>query len=214
MIVLYWMTPDPITVSENDSLLDVWRALRTREIRRLPVVRGEDELVGLIGRADLYRYISSEQMAGPEEGVRATLEKIPVATAMTREPATCSANEPLEAVSERMRAIKVGAFPVLHRGHLVGIISETDFLRALGELAWHDSGASRITIKVPKSSAPERTYEVVDLCRRYETQLLAVLTHSVLEDSATMTTLRVRGARVADLVAALWKAGFDVVDES
>jgi acetoin utilization protein AcuB len=166
----------------------------------------------MVARSDLYRFVSREAALGPEEGVRATLGGIRVAEAMSAEPATCEANEPLEAVSERMRARKVGAFPVLHRGHLVGIISESDILRALGELAWHDSGASRLTVKFPGSAAPERTYELVELCRRHRTELLAVLTHPVLEDSATMTTLRVRGEKIDELVDALWRAGFDVVD--
>jgi len=212
MIVLYWMTPDPVTVSEQDSLLSVWRSMREHGIRRLPVVRDGDQIVGLVGRTDLYRFITREEARGPEEGVRDRLERIRVAEAMTIAPATCEAGEPLEAASERMRTLKVGAFPVLHRGHLVGIISETDMLRALGELAWHDSGASRITIKVDGSAPPERTYELVDLCRRYGAALLAVLTHPVLADSATMTTLRLRGDRIDELVEALWHAGFDVVD--
>jgi len=212
MLVLYWMTPDPITVTERDSLLHAWRTLRDRGIRRLPVVRGGDQLVGLIGRSDLYRYITREEARGPEEGVRAALEGVPVREAMTSSPATCEAGEPLEAASERMRTLKVGAFPVLHRGHLVGIISETDMLRALGELAGHDSGASRITVKVDGDAPAERTYELVDLCRRHGTALLAVLTHPILADSATMTTLRVQGERIDELVDALWRAGFDVVD--
>jgi hypothetical protein len=101
---------------------------------------------------------------------------------------------------------------VLHRGHLVGIISETDMLRALGELAWHDSGAPRITIKVDGSAPASRIYELVDLCRRYGAEILAVLTHPVLADSATMTTLRLRAERIEELVEALWQSGFDVVD--
>lgn len=214
MIVLYWMTPDPITVTETDSLLDVWQHVRTRRIRRLPVVRDEDHLVGMVGRADLYRYVSREEVHGPEEGVRPALAPVQVREAMSAEPATCDAQEHLEAVSERMRTLKVGAFPVLHRGHLVGIISEVDILRALGELAWHASGASRITVKVSGPAIPQRTYEIVDLCRRYELELLAVLKHPILGDSAIMTTLRVHGDRVDDFVTALWKAGFDVVDRA
>ena len=212
MIVLYWMTPDPVTVVARDSLLKVWRLLREHKIRRLPVVEEGDHLIGLIGRADLYRYVTREEVRGPEEGVRAALEEIRVRDAMSREPETCEAHAPLESVADRMRRLKLGAFPVLHRGHLVGIISETDILGALGELAGLESGADRITLKVDGSGEP--LYQVVDLCRRYSLELIAVLTHAVLEDRATMTTLRVRGARVDDFVEALWKAGFDVVDRS
>jgi acetoin utilization protein AcuB len=212
MIVLYWMTPDPVTVTEEDSLLAAHRLCAERGFRRIPVVRDGDLLAGIVARADIDRHLPRGASGVPAAADLAALQAIRIADVMTPDPATCEAGEPLEAVSERMRARKVGAFPVLHRGHLVGIITESDILRALGELAWHDSGASRLTIKEPGSAAPERTYELVDLCRRHGTELLAVLTHPVLEDSAMMTTLRVRGERVDELVDALWRAGFDVVD--
>ncbi len=214
MIVLYWMTPDPFTVTAEQSLFEVWGLLRDNEIRRLPVVKDEDQLVGLIGRADLYRFASRDAVRGPAEGVREILETITVGEVMSRDPTTCEVSEHLELVSERMRKIKVGAFPVLSRGHLVGIISETDLLRALGELAGVASGAVRITLRVPTESDAERTFEIVDLCRRHSLVLSSVLTHQILEDSATMTTLRVRGDRVDDFVQALWKAGFNVVDRA
>ena len=225
MIVLYWMTPDPVTVTAEDSLFDVWQLLRAHAIRRVPVVEDEDRLVGLIGRADLYRFASRAQVRGPAAGVRDSLEPIRVGDVMSQDPTTCEVNDHLEVVSEKMRKLKIGAFPVLSRGHLVGIISETDLLRALGELAGVDSGAERITVRVPTSQDGERTCEIVDLCRRYSLELTAVLTHQILEDSATMTTLRVReqqssaegenaGKKVDEFVQALWKAGFNVVDRS
>jgi len=133
---------------------------------------------------------------------------------MSRDPSTCNAKEPLEAAAERMRTEIVGAFPVLHHGHLVGILSETDILRAITELAGLGTETCRITAKVSGPRAPGALYEVVDLCRRYGLELRAVLTHRILEDSATLTTVRVRGERVEDLIEALWKAGFDVVDRA
>ena len=214
MIVLYWMTPDPHTVTAEQSLLDVWRILREHTIRRLPVVEDEDRLIGLVGRADLYRFASRRAVHGEEAGVRDLLGPVKVGDAMSGDPATCDVSEHLEKVSDRMRRLKVGAFPVLARGHLVGIISETDMLRALGELAGLGSGAERITLRVPGLENGERRFEVVDLCRRYAMTIIALLTHPILADSATMITLRVRGDRADDLVSALWKAGFDVVDRA
>ncbi len=214
MIVLYWMTPDPLTITEEDSLLKVWRILRGKHIRRLPVVQGEDRVVGMVGRADILRIITKDAYLGPESAVKDQLVGTKVGEVMAHEPATCEVGDHLEEVSERLRQLKVGALPVLHRGHLVGIISETDIFRALSELAWHDSGASRITVKSSGESDLKRTFEITDLCRKFGLELLAVLTHPVLEDSAMMTTLRVRGEKVAEFTKELWKAGFNVVDES
>ena len=211
MIVLYWMTPDPITVTEEVTLLEVWRILRDHGIRRLPVVVGDDQLVGMVGRSDLYRYVTRDAARGPEEGIRAALEGVTVQDAMSTELVTCEVNDPLEEVSEKMRVAKLGAFPVLSRGHLVGIISETDLLGALGELAGLGSGSDRITIRVAEDPENDDLFNIVDLCRRYSLELIAVLTHPILADSAIMTTLRVRGERVDDFVQELWKSGLHVV---
>lgn len=46
------MTADPLTVSEETSLDEVVRVMEKRQIKRLPVVRG-NELVGIVSRANL-----------------------------------------------------------------------------------------------------------------------------------------------------------------
>ena len=54
----------------------------------------------------------------------------------------------------------------------------------------------------------------MDLCRRLHLELLAVLTHPILEGSAVMATLRVDGPGVDKFVKALWDTGYKVVDVS
>ena len=46
------MTADPLTVSEETSLDEVVRVMEKRQIKRLPVVRG-NEVVGIVSRANL-----------------------------------------------------------------------------------------------------------------------------------------------------------------
>jgi CBS domain-containing protein len=50
------MTPDPVTVTEAASLEEAGRLLEENDIKRLPVVC-DDELVGIIARADMVRAI-------------------------------------------------------------------------------------------------------------------------------------------------------------
>ena len=191
MIILYWMTPDPAVASEDQSLLCAFEEMRKKKVRRLPVVRGED-LVGIIGRADLHRWVPPGELGGDlSVDGRAALERARVADAMTRDPHTCDAYDHVEHVSEKMRQTKVGAFPVLNRGHLVGIISEVDLLGALAELSHYGEGGKRITLQIPIDQKIDMLYNIVDLARRSGLELLAVLTHPILDESANMATLNV-----------------------
>jgi CBS domain-containing protein len=46
------MTPDPVTVTEHTALEDIVKLMEKRQIKRLPVVRG-NEVVGIVSRANL-----------------------------------------------------------------------------------------------------------------------------------------------------------------
>ena len=48
------MTPNPITVGEDMPLDEVVQLIELRDIKRLPVMRG-DQLVGVVSRGDLLR---------------------------------------------------------------------------------------------------------------------------------------------------------------
>ena len=50
------MTADAVTVEEDVSLAEAGEIMLTRRIRRLPVVRGDRTLVGLLTRMDLVRH--------------------------------------------------------------------------------------------------------------------------------------------------------------
>lgn len=52
------MTPDPITIDENTSLEQIVRLMEARNVKRFPVMRG-DEIVGMVTRADFLTAIAS-----------------------------------------------------------------------------------------------------------------------------------------------------------
>jgi CBS domain-containing protein len=52
------MTSEPITVTEDATLEDIVYAMETNDIKRLPVMRG-DNLVGIVSRANLLQAVAS-----------------------------------------------------------------------------------------------------------------------------------------------------------
>ncbi|MGE3166640.1 MAG: CBS domain-containing protein [Planctomycetota bacterium] len=214
MIILYWMTPDPVVVEHTASLLDAVGLMQRHGVRRLPVVTGGDQLCGIVSRNDAMRHVGRldfTQPVGPE--LERALSVVAVTDAMTPNPATCDSHDYVESVCERMGREKVGAYPVLRRDHLVGIVSETDLLRALAELAYASRPGRRITLRFPADIDHEYVYRVVSLCRRFRLHLQAILTHPILDEQALMMTLRLSGEQVDELVALLRTQGYKVVDD-
>jgi CBS-domain-containing membrane protein len=52
------MTPNPVTVAEDTPLEDIVRIIEQHNVKRLPVVRG-DQLVGIVTRSDLLRAVAT-----------------------------------------------------------------------------------------------------------------------------------------------------------
>jgi CBS-domain-containing membrane protein len=52
------MTPDPVTVAEDTPLEDIVRIIEQHNVKRLPVVRG-DQLVGIVTKSDLLQAVAT-----------------------------------------------------------------------------------------------------------------------------------------------------------
>jgi acetoin utilization protein AcuB len=118
MYVRDWMTEQLEIAHPDDDVALVRRRLHDRRIRQMPVV-AEGRLVGIITDRDL----RSER----DPAAR-------VVAVMTPDPATVGPGTPIEDAAVLLRARKIGALPVVEAGALVGIVSESDLLRAFVEL--------------------------------------------------------------------------------
>lgn len=54
------MTTDLVTAREEDSLIDLMRSMRRKGVRRIPVVGGQDELIGVVALDDVLNVLSEE----------------------------------------------------------------------------------------------------------------------------------------------------------
>lgn len=54
------MTTDLVTAREDDSLIDLMHSMRRKGVRRIPVVGGQGELVGLVAVDDVLDILSQE----------------------------------------------------------------------------------------------------------------------------------------------------------
>ncbi len=124
-----YMTPNPVTVGPEESLMDALGVMRVRKVRRLPVAVG-GVLVGLVTEGDLKRAEPSV-LNGSEEDFNRVMEATPVSRIMVQAPVTVTAATPLLAAAETLYTTKYGALPVVDGDRVVGILTDNDMVRAL-----------------------------------------------------------------------------------
>ncbi len=111
------MTKNPTFVREQTKVGDAIDLLHTMEIRHLPVVNDEREVVGMLSDRDL-RAVRPDGMA------------VKVSSLMSGDVLAVEEEDDVKEVVELMLENKIGAVPVVDgEGVLVGIISYVDVLR-------------------------------------------------------------------------------------
>lgn len=123
------MTPQPVALAPLDTLEQARFLLERYPFRHLPVV-DLCELVGIVSDRDL---LLARSLPPAGRGSRAVVrvQELMHAPVRTVEPATRARSAVQTLLEER-----IGALPVVTgAGRLVGIVSTSDFLRALGRCA-------------------------------------------------------------------------------
>lgn len=107
--------------------------MRTRRIRHLPVVDGDGGLVGIVTDRDLRQVIFDPMVQARAGHVPDLLRTLTVGEIMTRAVVTTRPETLLREAALLMHEQKVGALPVVSRGRVVGILSETDVLKTFSQ---------------------------------------------------------------------------------
>ena len=128
-----FMTPEPVTVSEQDSMGEALLVMRRHQIRHLPVVNG-NLLVGIVTDRDLRRASPSLLSGIAEDKYQEVIESTPVSRIMTREPFTVRLDTDLVDAVRILVDKRISSLPVVNGAELVGIFTEIDALRVLVEV--------------------------------------------------------------------------------
>ncbi|HEY6547701.1 MAG TPA: CBS domain-containing protein [Vicinamibacteria bacterium] len=126
------MTPDPVTLPPEESLMEALQMMRLRGIRRIPIMVG-DKLVGLLTEGDLKRAEPST-LSDTQEHFAQVMEGTQVARIMIENLLTTTPDTPLVDAARMLWANKYGALPVLENERLVGILTDNDLLGTLVRL--------------------------------------------------------------------------------
>ena len=127
------MTGAPITVSPDTSVLDARRHMLKERIRHL-LVTDDRRLVGIITDRDIRLNLPSQATSLSMWEVNYLLAKLTVGQVMTKGVIIIGPDQDARAAAQLMLEHKVGALPVLDGEVLIGILTETDILRAFARV--------------------------------------------------------------------------------
>jgi acetoin utilization protein AcuB len=122
------------TVRPESTLSAAARLMRDQKIRHLPVVDGVGDLVGILTARDLRQALFAPAVQAEGTNLPAVLDALTVGDVMTRGVVSVRAVASIRDAARMMHERRLGALPVVEGGRLVGILTETDVLRAFQEL--------------------------------------------------------------------------------
>lgn len=123
------MTRGVHSLSPDSNLAEVSALMNRRRIRHVPVVDDDARVVGLVSQRDLLRGALGGGGDLPPSIQRAYLRSIPVDEVMVQEVETVGPETLIRDAAQRMLDLKIGSLLVTEESRLIGILTETDFVR-------------------------------------------------------------------------------------
>ena len=125
------MTQGVFAVGVEDDLETVTNLMDDRNIRHAPVVDAAGNLVGLVTQRDLLRTGLGGQGQLPPEAERHARLHIHVGEIMIPDVVTARPDQDIRDAARIMLDNKFGCLPVVEGQRLVGIVTESDFVRLM-----------------------------------------------------------------------------------
>jgi acetoin utilization protein AcuB len=130
MTIRELMTGALITADPEMPILDARQLMVTEKIRHLLVRKGKGELLGIVTDRDIRLNLPSKATSLSVWEINHLLTKLTVGQVMTSSVITAGPDRLARDAAQLMLDHKIGAVPVLDGGQLIGIITETDIVRA------------------------------------------------------------------------------------
>lgn len=127
------MTPDPFTLQPRDTLAALYDLMDSHRVRHVPIVDADGELVGLLTHTDLAMSALGSLSDLPLSQERDLLQRRRVREVMVTDLETVEPDTSLAEAATTLFENKIGCLPVVEGSRLVGILTESDFVRRFVE---------------------------------------------------------------------------------
>jgi acetoin utilization protein AcuB len=202
------MTKNPITVDSETLVLDAQKIMKEKSIRRLPVV-DKGKLVGIVTKHDLLEASPSPATSLSIHELNYLLARMKVKEVMKKNPFTLDPDTPFEEALRIGQDKKIGSFPVMDQGKLVGIITESDVVRFLTRALGLREEGSRVTIEGLGGKFGDLE-KIIAIANQQKTIILSMISLPRPDKKDWMIVLRLKTTNPDPIVRDFKKAGFNV----
>ena len=127
------MSHELFTLGRNETLRVAEDLMKQERIRHIPVLDTDGVLAGIVTQRDLFRGILLRSLGYGSRAEERLLDSLLVKDAMHDEVVTTTPDTPLADAARVMLEKKIGCLPVVDGDQLVGLVSESDFVRRFAE---------------------------------------------------------------------------------
>jgi len=203
------MTKNPLTVDSETPIFEAKGIMKENNIRRLPVV-DKGKLVGIITERMILEASPSPATSLSIHEVHYLISKMKVKDIMVRNPIIISPDTTFKDVLLLGQEKRIGSFPVVDKGKLVGITTESDLVRFITTIWGAKEKASTLIIE-GVSQRFGLFKEVVSIIDRHEVPILSIMTYIPPDRVDCNLIIRVGTKEVDSLMRDLKKARFKVI---
>lgn len=126
------MTTQLVILNTTDSLEKAEHLFKKHNIRHIPVVEGQQKIVGMLSLTDLLRISFADGAYEDEEDIESVVyEMFTLTQVMAKKIKSVSPQTSVKEVAELLAAKEFHAVPVVEDGDLVGIVTTTDLIKYL-----------------------------------------------------------------------------------
>ena len=122
------MSEKVATVARRDTVEIADGVMTMGHIRHLPVLEGT-EVVGILSQRDLFRSALGAALASGIQRPQEIMRMLEVGDVMTTPAVTIEPEAPVQEAARAMEEKRIGCLPVVEKGRLIGILTDTDILR-------------------------------------------------------------------------------------
>ena len=128
------MSKPVITVDVKAKAFDAFNLMTDHGVRHLPVINQDEELVGVISHRDLVAHDAFDDEPRTDE-ISDALRNKHVGDLMSPNPETVIADMDVIEACDLLLENKFGCLPVMEGDRVAGILTESDFVRHVRQLA-------------------------------------------------------------------------------
>ncbi|MFC3025020.1 CBS domain-containing protein [Vibrio zhugei] len=119
------MTRNPHTLLRTHTIADAKNMMEALDIRHIPIIDGNQQLQGIVSQRDLLAVQISPLQQTPAD---IHTDNTPLYEIMRTNVMSVAPQAGLKESALYMHKHRIGCLLVVNKGHLVGIITETDFI--------------------------------------------------------------------------------------